>query len=95
MFSLWKVGVPVIVAAAVAIVWIGGVSMKGSNLPKVEQKIAVEEQKEGSDMISARDSSDTSLEADMMQVDASIEAYDKDQSAADDGLNDKPVSQTP
>jgi hypothetical protein len=44
--------------------------------------------------VSARGSSDASLDADAADIDARIKAFSTDGAAIDDGLNDKPVSQT-
>lgn len=93
-----KIVVSVIAIAVVLILlWYAG---KGGNLPNtntagsINKDVSKLPQADGKSEVNLTSTSDESFSADMASVDASLSALDKDGSAVDAGLNDKPVSQT-
>lgn len=83
------------VGVVLVLLWYAG---KGNNLPNMDtassgSKDLSNPPQDGKPEVNPTSTSDESLNDDMAAVDASLSALDKDGSAVDAGLNDKPVSQ--
>ncbi len=100
MSTLWKIALSVIVLALIiwGIVW-------ATSRPEVAMKDATSSMSKDASMqpsdgsteanaVASRDSSNDSLDKDMLAVDAELKVIDSDSANANSGLNDKEVNQT-